>query len=111
MNGTTKATAAVFIAAALAASLSGCGIRYDGETTNCTVEDKYVQVGSKSSQKMIATSCGVFQVEDEISQGNWNSADIYAGIEVGKTYDFDTYGWRNGFFSAFPNVSSAVEVD
>lgn len=91
-------------------ALTGCGIQYDGDTTNCTVTDKYVSISGKSSAKMLASSCGVFQVEDEISQGNWNSADVYARIEVGKTYDFETYGFRNGFLSAFPNINSATEV-
>lgn len=106
-----KIIAAVVATLAAGAALTGCGIQYDGETTNCTVTDKYVKVGSDSSQKMVASSCGTFKVEDELSQGNWNSADVYASIEVGKTYDFETYGFRNGFLSSFPNINSATEVD
>ncbi|AHL18569.1 secreted protein [Microbacterium phage vB_MoxS-ISF9] len=96
--------------AALVLALTGCGIQYGGDSSNCLVTDKYVKVESKSSAKMVASSCGVFTVEDELSQGNWNSADVYASIEVGKTYDFETYGYRNGFLGAFPNVNSATEV-
>lgn len=91
-------------------TVTGCGIRYDGETTGCTVTEKYVAVSDKTSEKRLSTSCGVFKVEDELSQGDWNSADRYAQIEVGKTYDFETYGYRNGFFSAFPNVAKATQV-
>lgn len=110
MKTLTKIIAAVGVAATSVA-LTGCGIQYDGETTGCTVTDKYVTVSDKQSVKRLATSCGTFSVEDEISQGQWNSADLYARIEVGKTYDFDAYGFRNGFLSAFPNVSDAVEVE
>ncbi|WP_136057288.1 hypothetical protein [Microbacterium sp. K24] len=104
----TLAAAAAIIAAGTL--LAGCGIQYDGETTGCTVTDKYVTVSKDKSEKRIATSCGTFNVEDELSQGQWNSADLYARIEVGKTYDFEAYGFRNGFLSAFPNVSDATEV-
>lgn len=110
---TTRRTKTITALAALAiagAVLTGCGIQYDGDTTNCTVTDKYVRVSDKGSYKMIASSCGTFTVEDELSQGNWNSADVYAGIEIGKTYDFETYGFRNGFLSSFPNINSATEV-
>ncbi|WZH36259.1 MAG: hypothetical protein PIR02_16045 [Microbacterium enclense] len=108
-NTTTRALAASILAAA-ALTLTACGIPYDGDTTNCTVTDKYVAIADKSSEKRVSTSCGVFKVEDELSQGDWNSADRYAQIEVGKTYDFETYGFRNGFFSAFPNIAEANEI-
>lgn len=110
MNSTTIRTAALTALILAAGTLTGCGIQYDGDTSNCTVTDKYVAVASKSSEKRLSTSCGVFTVEDELSQGDWNSADRYAQIEVGKTYDFDTYGFRNGFFSTFPNIAAATEV-
>lgn len=109
MNGIrTIAAAAVVVAGVVL--LAGCGIRYDGATTGCTVTDKYVAVNNKTSEKRVSTSCGVFKVEDELSQGDWNSADRYAQIEVGKTYDFETFGFRNGFFSSFPNIAKATEV-
>ncbi|AXC36312.1 hypothetical protein SEA_FORK_86 [Microbacterium phage Fork] len=95
----------------LTIGLTGCGIKTTETTTDCLVTDKYVQVSGKSSAKIVASSCGVFMVEDELSQGNWNSADVYAKIEVGKTYDFEAYGPRNGFLSLFPNINSATEVE
>ncbi|WP_336628472.1 MULTISPECIES: hypothetical protein [unclassified Microbacterium] len=107
---TRIATALAGVALA-AVALTGCGVPYSGgPTTGCTVTDKYVDVQSKSSRKVIATSCGVFMVEDELSTGQWNSADLYAKIRVGKTYDLTAYGPRNGFLSLFPNVAAATEV-
>lgn len=102
------AAAAVISTAALA--LTACGIPYDGNTTGCTVTGKYTAVVDKKSQNRLETSCGVFQVSDEFVKGQWNSADTYAGIQIGKTYDFDAYGYRNGFLSLFPNVVSYAEV-
>lgn len=106
-----KLGAAVAGLALAAGALAGCGIQTGEDTTDCLVTDKYVQVSGKSSAKIVASSCGVFMVEDELSQGNWNSADVYAQIEVGKTYDFEAYGPRNGFLSLFPNINSATEVE
>ncbi|OZD48618.1 hypothetical protein CH252_19005 [Rhodococcus sp. 06-1477-1B] len=110
MQNTTRGAAAAIAIALATATLAGCGIKYDGDSTGCTVDEKYVAVSNKTSEKRLSTSCGVFKVEDELSQGDWNSADRYAQIEVGKTYDFETYGYRNGFFSSFPNVAKATEV-
>ena len=110
MKTTNRATAVAALTTVAALVLAGCGIPYDGDTTGCTVADKYVAIADKQSQKRVSTSCGVFTVEDELSQGDWNSADRYAQIEVGKTYDFETYGYRNGFLSLFPNIAEATEV-
>lgn len=109
MNTKLRAAAAAIITVTVIA-LAGCGIQYEGDSTGCTVTEKYVAISGKTSEKRLSTSCGVFKVEDELSQGDWNSADRYAQIVVGKTYDFETYGFRNGFFSAFPNIASATEV-
>ncbi|WP_283284782.1 hypothetical protein [Microbacterium sp. IEGM 1404] len=109
MQNTSRVSAAAALLAVVFA-LAGCGIPYDGDTTGCTVTDKYVAVADKSSEKRVSTSCGVFKVEDELSQGDWNSADRYAQIEVGKTYDFETYGFRNGFLSSFPNIARVTET-
>lgn len=109
MNTITRTAATVTIALGVIV-LAGCSIPYDGDSTGCTVTDKYVAIVNKSSQKRVSTSCGVFTVEDQMSRGDWNSADRYAQIQVGKTYDFETYGFRNGFLSSFPNIANATET-
>lgn len=110
MKNTTRAIAALTIAAVAVIGLAGCGIRYDEDTSACTVTDKYVTIDNKSSKKRISTSCGVFNVEDELSQLQFNSADLYGQLEIGKTYELEAYGYRNGFLSQFPNVAAATEV-
>lgn len=52
----------------------------------------------------------VFVVKDSLVFWNWRAADRYNMLEVGKSYDCLTAGWRVGFFSAFPNLISCKEV-
>lgn len=82
-----------------------------GTLTNCTVSDKDRTTTSKgSSDARLYTDCGVLRVQDSLLDGIWNSADLYASIEVGKTYDFDTRGIRLGVMSLFPRVTNAEVV-
>lgn len=46
----------------------------------------------------------VFQITDSLIAGRFNSSDVYASIEVGKTYDFTVRGTRNEFMSWYPNI-------
>lgn len=75
---------------------------------DCLVTSKESITKDKDHQYRIYTeNCGVFQVKDELWLSKFNSADTYNRIQQGKTYDFQTIGWRNGFFSTFENI---VEV-
>jgi hypothetical protein len=108
MNNKTRAALAAGLALLAALSLAGC---VDRTEAGCLVTDKDRVAGYKgSSDSRVYTSCGVFSVHDEIVKGQWNSADTYGAIEVGKTYTFETYGERNGFFSLFPNIITVTEV-
>lgn len=83
-------------------------------TETCTVESKERTVrvtdGNSSQQKLVYTDCGVFEVADTIIFGKFNSADTYGSLQEGETYKLSYYGWRNGFFSMFPNITEAVKV-
>lgn len=65
---------------------------------------------SGDSVYRVYTNCGVFSVEDDLFRGRFNSADTYAKLQAGGTYDFHIIGWRNGFFSTFPNILDATPV-
>jgi hypothetical protein len=97
----------------LLAAIFGYGIVWSNThatATDCTVEDKDRAAKAKGGSDMrVYTDCGVFSVADDWLNGQWNSADIFAGIDVGETYDFETVGWRNGFLSAFPNILHAEQ--
>lgn len=85
-----------------------CGGYYWGseETMTCTVEEKDRAKNSDggSDMRLYTKECGVLQVGDALPRGHYDSADVYADIDEGKTYEFTTVGWRIPFLSMFPNV-------
>lgn len=98
------------------------GARLSSEKTlTCTVTDKdrTTKVTSDGNGGMTSSSdariytedCGTLQVADELFKGHFTSADTYAAIEPGHRYAFTVVGWRIGFFSEFPNIIKATEVD
>ena len=52
----------------------------------------------------------VFKNEDTWYYFKFNSSDVYAEIEIGKTYEFDVYGLRIPFFSSYQNIIKVKEV-
>ncbi|UVK59050.1 hypothetical protein SEA_CEN1621_32 [Microbacterium phage Cen1621] len=107
-----KLSATVAVGAMAALALTGCTPAFDGDTTSCEVTEKETQTMAALAKRppRVYTSCGVFVVEDNALVGQWNSADTYNAIEPGKVYDFEAVGWRNGFFSLFPNIIGVEEV-
>lgn len=91
----------------------GISSRYTTDVyTNCTVTDKDRTSNSDGQSSMrIYTTCGVFEVRDTIiGDVDFNSADKYAAIEEGKTYNFETRGERVGLLSWFPVIMDYQEV-
>lgn len=58
-------------------------------------------------QKLISTSCGVFEVSDSIA-GGWQSYDRWAVIKEGHRYNIRTGGYR--WFGGFPDVLDVKEI-
>lgn len=88
------------------------GGSYTGDKTGCVVNDKQAigrsgEDGNTTDYRVFTENCGTFGVQDDPLIGQWNSGDTYGSIRVGETYDFEAYGWRNGFFSTFPNIKQA----
>ncbi len=80
-----------------------------------TVTDKEVKNKSDDSKYLIYTKdengdIAVFEITDALFAWQFDSSDIYAGIEVGKTYKFDVGGSRNEFLSWYPNIYEYEEV-
>lgn len=72
---------------------------------SCTVEDKDRTTDSEgASVHRVYTDCGVFNVQDDLLNGQFNSADVYGSLKVGETYTIETVGWRLPLFSSFPNI-------
>lgn len=82
------------------------------EHNGCTVTDKDRTSGQdgKSDMRVYTSNCGNFHVADSLLSWTWSSSDTYGSIEVGKTYDFKTRGFRVPLLSMFPNVVEAQEV-
>lgn len=52
----------------------------------------------------------VFKDTDSIIPPKFNSSDIYAQIEVGKTYALTVRGFRIRIFSEYENIYKATEI-
>jgi hypothetical protein len=72
---------------------------------SCLVTAKESINKDKTHEYRVYTdNCGVFTVKDEAWLGLYNSADTYAKLKIDSSYDLQTVGWRNGFFSTFENI-------
>lgn len=85
-------------------------------TRTCAVTDKdrttvSTRDSSRSDMRIYTDDCGTLAVTDLMTRGQFDSADIYASIEPGNTYEITTVGWRIPWLSAFPVVLGVpVEV-
>ena len=86
-------------------------VHTEGEAT-CTIQAKEsVSKGESGHEYRVYTeNCGTFAVHDELWLGKFNAADTYGALKEGHTYSIQTVGWRNGFFSTFPNIITANET-
>lgn len=80
-----------------------------------TVTDKGTKRSGKEDKYLVYTKdengeSQVFEVTDNLLAGRFNSSDVYAEIEVGKTYKFTVGGSRNTFMSWYPNIYSLEEI-
>ena len=53
----------------------------------------------------------VFEITDSLFMGRFDSSDDYNMIEVGKTYQFTTGGYRIPILSMYPNIYEYTIVD
>ena len=86
-----------------------CSSYYSTKTYTITVTDKDIKNYSKSSKYLVFTKLEngetkTFSIEDSLFKWRWNSSDVYAEIEIGKTYEVEVIGWRIPFFSEYENI-------
>ena len=74
-------------------------------------KDRTTKREGGSDARVYTENCGTFQVADSWLSWTFSSADTYASIKVGETYDFTTRGYRIPFFSAFPNIVEATPTE
>lgn len=104
---------------ALVAVLAVCGIGFgivshtvSKDYSACVVEgkDRTRDADGNSDMRVYTENCGTFSVGDNWFKKVVNSADLYAGIKEGKTYNFEATGWRVGLLSMFPKIYKVEEV-
>ena len=84
---------------------------YGDKTATCTVNDKDRVTNSEGGSDMrVYTSCGNFSVGDVLVKGQFDSSDLYAQLEPGRTYELTYHGWRVPIFSMFETITDAQEV-
>lgn len=76
------------------------------QTRTCTVteKDRTTDREGRSDARIYTEQCGTIRVRDMLTQGQFQSADIYAQFEEGHTYRITTVGYRFGLGSVFPSV-------
>lgn len=103
-----KKLAALFLA--LSMFLAGCATM-NQQNMVCTIVGKEaVRTGDGNQYRVYTEDCGTLSVQDSISVGRWDSADLYGSLKEGETYEVLTGGYRNGFLSMFPNILEAKQV-
>jgi prepilin-type N-terminal cleavage/methylation domain-containing protein len=70
------------------------------------VERLYVDRGNEKSYYMVGTDNGVFEVDDSVWLGIYNSDELYARLKEGESYILTTKGVKmtNFFFREYPHI-------
>jgi hypothetical protein len=113
------AVALVFIAAIILTGFTFFGAAaVESSYTGCTVtaKDRTSDGEGGSDMRIYTQGCNdssevrVFNVADNVFVGQYASANTYASIEIGKTYNFETRGYRIPVLSLFENIVGITEV-
>lgn len=88
--------------------LAGCVGYMNEQTVECEIKDKWIKRPSGSNDEIYLVNCGgtTYKISDLLWKGKFNSADIYGNLEIGKTYEITTTGYRWGYFSEYQNINS-----
>lgn len=104
---------AVAFLVAMALALGGyVGASYFPQRTEtCTVADKYVaREGDGNTYRLVTEECGTLRVGGWLTGGRFDTADVYADLQVGTAYEMELRGTRFGPLSMFPAVGNYSEV-
>lgn len=80
------------------------------QTLHVQKAERVVSQGGKSAKYLVFADEGTYENVDSLLNGKWNSSDIYGQIKPGHTYKCLVYGWRNQFFSDYPNILKCEET-
>ena len=105
----------VGFAALLAIGSCSTAPHFDRDVYTATVKEKQVKRYNDKDKYLIFTELAdgskrVFENTDSLLEWKFNSSDIYAELEEGKTYNIKTYGWRIPILSDYENIIGVEEV-
>ena len=69
-----------------------------------------IVVDSADDLLLVTTDDESFLNEENFWFGKWNTRDLFNELKVGGKYKIQYYGWREPFYSTFPNILSVEEV-
>lgn len=73
-------------------------------TEQCTITEKYIaRQKDSNTYRFVTEECGTLEAAGW-PVGTFNTADTYATLKVGTTYDMDLRGRRIGVLSNFPAI-------
>jgi hypothetical protein len=100
--------AVLTLAALLGVGACSVAPHFDRDTYTATVTEKQVKRNGDNDRYLVFTKVDgdtrIFENTDSLLEGKFRSSDFQAEIEVGQTYELDTYGWRVPFFSWYENI-------
>lgn len=93
-----------------------CLCYYSTKTYTVTVTGKDVKNDDNSSKYLVFTKLEngetkVFSIENSYFKLRWNSSEVYADIEIGKTYEIKVIGLRIPFFDQYENIMTFSVIE
>lgn len=81
-------------------------------TQTITVDRLYVDVSGKSSNYMISSDKGIFEMDNSLILWIFNIDELYGQLEAGKTYEVTVKGQKllNFIFQTYPHITTVKEV-
>lgn len=69
-----------------------------------------IVVDSADDLLLVTTDGESFLNEENFWFGKWNTRDLFNQLKINGTYKIQYYGWREPFYSTFPNILSVEKV-
>lgn len=73
-------------------------------------ENGFIVVDSADDLLLVTKDGESFLNEENFWFGKFNTRDLFNELKVGGTYKIKYYGWREPFYSTFPNILTIEEV-
>ena len=108
-NRNKKIVEVIFTIMVILITIGFCKSYYSTKTYTVIVTDKNIKNARNTSQYLVFTKLEsgetkTFAISDNLIKWRWNSSDVYAEIEVGKTYQLEVIGWRVPILSRYENI-------